>query len=203
MKKPQLYGGLTDEELIILIWLGVEKAYEVLFNRYQQIYKWPDSFVSNLRTSVDITDLQFIFISSFSTIVPNYDLLKGYFRAYFRSCIAQDIYKEAKKIVFPHGEKHALSLDALNAEGTCLYDCVSDDDYMNDPRAYLEYFDTLKSLNKLPKSLNKRTSELVSLIVDGYTIIEASKKLDIPYRTAKEMLSKFKKWAETVVTYEK
>lgn len=198
------YDDYCEEELIILICLGDDAAYEALFHRFNKRFlAIAQNCVNTLPFRMDRSDIMFSCLSTFMVTVSSYRLGRSSFFSFYRLCLIQDLYKKATQYLHSTGGHMPVCFDETTDTTTAiLADYAAGAYSYEDPRVYYDYLERLRELDKLPKSLHKMTGTIVKMVIDGYTLIDISKKLSVSYRTVKEIYSKFKDWARNVASNE-
>jgi len=190
---------LSDEELLLLIRHGDELARSVLAVRYYSKRQYHGRRAAPSQYHLlDPIDFGALFFHCYLDCENSFRFGSARFQNYFELLLSHQISKECQKL-FSGREilRLSASLDSPlrpDEERTTLHDVVADNQAPNDPKIFLNYFETLERIKKLPKGLSPRVLGLVSLHLDGYTYTEAASKMGIPYRSAKTMLSKYRKF---------
>lgn len=190
---------LTDEELLLLVRQGDETARSALAVRYYSRRQYHGRRAAPAQYHLlDPIDYGALFFHCYLDCENSFRFGGARFQNYFELLLAHQIFKECQKL-FSGKEilRLSTSLDSPlrpDEERATLHDVVADNQSPNDPRIFLNYFETLEKIKKLPKGLSPRVLVIVSLHLDGYSYVEAARKAGVPYRSAKTMLSKYRKF---------
>jgi hypothetical protein len=83
----------------------------------------------------------------------------------------------------------------------CLHDVLPSESNNDDPKAFIDYAETLSKINKLPRGINKKVLKLVEMKYLGYSEKETLRRLRITKGEARQMLLRFRKFAEKVLDH--
>lgn len=190
---------LDDEELLLLISLGDQVARSILAVRYYSSRAQRGKRAcAALYACMDPVDFGSLFFKTYLDAEAAYRFAKVRFKTFFTHCLAHQMQKEFRNL---YGASNVLgsatSLDnEAPGENCTLCDVIADNSSPNNPKLYLDYFETLKKYKKLPEGMNPRILEMVSLHFSGYTYKEACAKMRISYETGKHMLSRYRKFVK-------
>jgi DNA-directed RNA polymerase specialized sigma24 family protein len=196
----------SDEALIISIRQGNEEAQSILAIRYYQKRFFHAARVApNTYRLMDPCDFGSLYFRVYLACENHYLLGEFRFQSYFESCLKRALAKEVEELIAER--RRILSLDTPlpgnDNSMLSLHDVVAADQNPHDPKIYLNYCETLERLSKLPRQISPRVLRLVDLHVKGLTYREAEKRLHIPSRTAKTMLTAYRKFVRGLIKKER
>jgi len=188
------FDSCSDEELVLLMRVGLENARETLAGRY---YK--NRFLhcrrampgnGNLSYSMEFSQT---FFATYLACENNYRLGTAKFRKYFETalrhdmCVANGFSQVGGKTVYSLDE--AIS-DDENSE-LSFSDCMPCSQY-EDPRIFLNFAEEAFALKETPAFIDKKALAVASLRIDGCTYQEIADLLKISLKQAKTRYAKFR-----------
>ena len=196
------YENCSDESLLLMYRLGIVLARDVLTVRYfKNRKKYLYSVVPNLTDVLDDWTYNEVFFHSYLQAENSFELGNGRFYAYFKLILSREIMKAIGKQL---NEKRLLPMTSLDSvidenERCTLCDIVPSSSDDSDPKVFFSYCDTLDSLNKLPKKINKLGLNTAKDLVAGYSLEESAKRNKSSKNSAKMALYRFRKWAREII----
>lgn len=196
------YEKCSDESLLLMYRFGISIARDVLTIRYFKDRKKHLRIVSpEFYDVLDDWTYNEVFFHSYLQAEGSFSLGKGRFFGYFRLILSREVMKAVGKEL---NEKRLLPTSSLDSyvdkNETCvLSDVISTSNNEDDPKVFLSYCETLDSLNKLPKKINRLGLNTAKDLVAGFSLVESAKKNMASISSAKMALYRFRKWARGVL----
>ncbi len=192
---------LRDEELLLLIRVGDQIAENTLALRYFSArYLHASNAAKNAIPLLKPYDFNALFFKTYLASVNSFRFGRGLFRYYFTSSLEHDIYRE---IQMNAQDRYLQSFEEAFEEENqmCLHDVLPSESNNDDPKAFIDYAETLSKINKLPRGINKKVLKLVEMKYLGYSEKETLRRLRITKGEARQMLLRFRKFAEKVLDH--
>ena len=194
------FSFLSDEALLCLQRLGITYARDVLSVRYFQNRNYLMHTVApKHRAFLDEWTANEAFFVSYLKSENEYEFGKGPFKAFFLLILKRELYREIGSVIRARSLMPTVSFESDVCEGGHLADIMPDASSSNDPRAFVNYAETLEKLGKLPAVIPPIAVKMAHLILYGYTIKTASKELGLSFSYGKQIMKKFREWAKKVV----
>ena len=192
-------SSFSDEDLLRMHREGDSMALAELMDRYFSLRHY------SIRTVAPATspylnewEQNEIVYHAFYKATQTYDFRDVKLLSYYHIILKHDLVHAATKrrAEAPHG---VISLDRYHEYetrgGYTLSDTISSGDTTDDPRAFLNYAETLMEFQKLPPNITPETVTLVELITQGFPLAQASKVLGVEERRARYLIRKYRRWA--------
>lgn len=193
---------LSDEELLLASRMGDYKAESVLAAKLYEDRQAACLFIARDASAVlDDWGLNEAFFRAFVASLTGYRFQGVRFRTYFLGNLKHEIIRLAtKKIKEQAGRGMEVSLDTPmecyeEESPSILADFVSTGDFMDDPRAFLDYAERLEQLNRLPPNADPLMLDVVRLISANYSMTDTAKICCIGVNRVKYLLSRYRRWA--------
>ncbi len=200
MRHSVTFSFLSDEALLCLQRLGITYARDVLSVRYfKNRFRLINSIAPNQSRFLDEWTTNEVFFNSYLTAESEYEFGKSTFRAFLLRVLERDLYHEIGKVIKERTLLPIVSFDTELCEGGYLADIMPDASSSSDPRAFVNYAETLERLCMLPANIPPKAVEMAKLILLGYRIKAASKKLGLSFSYGKTIMKRFREWAKKVV----
>ena len=194
------FSFLSDEALLCLYRLGITYARDVLSVRYfQNRIRLVNSIATNIGRFLDEWTINEVFFNTYLTAESEYEFGKSTFRAFFLLVLERYLYHEIGKTMRARALFPTVSFESEVCDGGYLADIMPDTSSSTDPRAFVNYAETLEKLCKLPASIPPKAVDMAKLILIGHTIKSASKALGLSFSYGKTIMKRFRDWAKTVV----
>ena len=197
------YDSLSDEELILLTRCGDINAYSLLVRRFCG----PSRNCDIYRAAPEILQRYSLWEVSSVLLATFWDCLDGYrfgtvrFHTYYISALRYNLFRYDNQ----HAKEKAMttSIDASvkNDDEYTLHDILSTNDPNDDPRHFLNYYETLKSFDKLPKEISPITLEIARMKINGLTFVEIAEALNMTYRQVYTRYQKFIDKAKSLIKH--
>ena len=198
----QSKNQLSDEELLLASRMGDYKAEAILAERFYEDHVPSCRFVAREASAfLDDWALNEAFFRAFVASITGYRFQNVRFRTYFLGNLKHEVVRLAtKKIKERVLTGYEISLDTpieVYEDGAPGYlsDFVSTGDFMDDPRAFLDYAERLESLHRLPEGEDPRMLDVVRLITANYTLADTARICCMNINHVKYLLNRYRKWA--------
>lgn len=199
----QSKNQLSDEELLLASRMGDYKAESILAERLYESRTYDCRFTAR-EASVYLDDwgLNEAFFRAFVSSITGFRFQGIRFRTYFLKNLKHEIIRLATKRIKEKAMAGAeISLDTPidafdDGYPALLSDFVPSGDFMDDPRAFLDYAERLESLHRLPEGVDPRMLDVVRLITANYTLNDTARICCINVNRVKYLLTRYRKWAE-------
>ena len=200
MGQPLTFSFLSDEALLCLQRLGITYARDVLSVRYfHNRHKLIRSVSQNYYRLLDEWTCNEAFFNSYLTAESEFEFGKSTFQSFFLLILEREIYHEVGKVLRMRTFLPTISFDTELADGGYLADILPAPESTTDPRAFVNYAETLERLSKLPAHIPPKAINMAKLILLGHTIRSASEALGLSFSYGKTIMKIFRDWAKTVV----
>ena len=192
---------LSDEELLLLTREGDMKAYTLLVRRFCGPSRIGDIHraAPTVLSKYSLWEVSSVLLSTFWSCVDGYRFGTVRFHTYYITALRYNLLrfqqsKEKEQIRF-------ASLDALmpgEAEYS-LHDILSTEEEKSDPKLFLNYYETLDQLNRLPAQLKPLTIKIVKMKLAGMSFAEIASITKLTYRQVYSRYSRFMKRANKIL----
>lgn len=175
---------LTDEELLLLSRAGDNNAYTLLIRRFLGPSRKGDicRAYPGILGRYSLWEVSSISLSTFWACMDGYRFGTVRFHTYYISALRFNLmrYDQSQQ----REKRYVTSLDAeLKHDGDfCLHDVLSIDGTIDDPKNYVNYYETLENIKKLPKSIPHQTLEIAKMKANGMSFVEIAEALKLTYR---------------------
>ena len=193
---------LSDEELLLASRMGDYKAEAMLAERMFEGRYFHCRYAAEEASHIlDDWSLNEAYLKAFLASVDGYRFGANRFITYFRRALRNEIIRMAtRKIQEQTLGGKAISLDAPASEEVepgaySLCDFVPSGDFMDDPRAFLNYAERLEELHRLPKNADPMMLDVVRLTAANYTIADTAKICGLSVNRVKYLLHFYRQWA--------
>lgn len=198
------YEGTPDEELMLRLRMGDVLARDALVARfYAQRHPLSHAACPTITPQLNDWDINDAFFHAYLNAESSYQFGRVPFRAFLIKCLSSSLINLFKSI---HSKSNNLVTNSLDDPlNRCddsdftLNDVVAEEGTLDDPKAFMNYAETLKEFTKLPKGIDPITIDIVKLHLDGYSVREAAEKLGLPIKRASYLFSRYTKWAKSVL----
>ena len=132
------------------------------------------------------------------TAVRLYDFREVKLMSYYHILLKHELIHAVnkKRSEAPFG---VVSIDHYNEYqdrgGYVLADTIASANPNDDPRAFLNYAETLMEFQKLPEDVTPETVTVVELVTQGFSVAHAAKVIGVETHRARYLLRKFRTWA--------
>ncbi len=178
------YDPLTDEELLLLTRAGDNTAYTLLIRRFLGPSRKGDinRAYPGIIARYSLWEVSSVSLSTFWSCMDGYRFGTVRFHTYYLSSLRFNLirFDQNKQ----RDKKYVASLDAsLNEDGDfCLHDVLSIEDTIDDPKNFVNYYETLEAIKKLPKAITHQTLEIAKMKANGLTFVEIAEAMKLTYR---------------------
>ena len=192
---------LSDEELLLASRMGDYKAEAALTERLYEDRVHSCYFVAHdAAILLDDWSLNEAFFRALISSVDGYRFQNVRFRTYFFKNLRHQIIHMTTKAVKERVNRGlAVSLDmpveSFGEDTYCsLADFVPSGDFMDDPRAFLDYAERLEDLHHLPAKADPVMLDVVRLVSSNYSIADAARICCLTAAKAKYLLARYREW---------
>lgn len=195
---------LSDEELFKLGHEGNQDAITVLYNRFLTMRKGLARLINpNAYTTLDDYHILDALNDAFSRAYLQFRPEESKFRTFFESIYQNSLYDQMRLVKKENAfnpYSFDMSFNGDDDDKTCLHDIVPSGEVSDDPHLFMNYLETLESLDSLPPSLPPESVEVARMVlIEGYTRDECAAKLKLSHSRVAYLLRKFHLWARKVL----
>lgn len=196
----------SDEELILLMRYGVEKARDVLLVRYYKKRRCAcESANAAVYRVLDEWERNEAFFKGFQKAMENFRFqARVKFSSFVLACLktaltdAADFKFATKNVCGVISLETPVSLSGSD-DSLCIADCVQEGQNMDDPRLFYEYAEMVAQLKKLPRGIDERVIDIVRRLLEGYSIVEISEHFRLTPKQIEYELGKYRNWSSRVL----
>lgn len=187
------YDPLTDEELLLLTRAGDNNAFTLLVRRFLGPSRKGDinRACPGIFSHYSLWEVSSVVLTTFWSCMDGYRFGTVRFHSYYLSALRFNLnrfmYQETRE------RKRLVSLDTPIANNTtfCLHDSLSIEGTMDDPKNFINYFETLDAIKKLPKAVSKQTLQIAKMKAQGMTFTEIALAMKMSYRQVYDRYQRF------------
>lgn len=198
---PESFSEVNDESLLLLGRMGKEVARDALAVRYyrkrRSICRHASPAIMNI---LDEWEANEAFFRGYLEAETSYRFGPVSFYSYALRCIKFALANATDAKLAKCRTMVQCSLDApLGEEELSLADIVHEDQSPDDPRVFLNYAESLASLEKLPPHIHPTALEIARRVLAGFRIREIANQLEISEKRASYYFSRYKEWAKSTL----
>lgn len=175
---------LTDEELLLLTRAGDNNAYTLLIRRFLGPSRKGDinRAYPGILGRYSLWEVSSISLSTFWACMDGYRFGTVRFHTYYVSALRFNLMRFDQNR--QREKKYVASLDSpLKYDSDfCLHDVLSTESTIDDPKNYINYYETLESVKKLPDSIPHDTLEIAKMKANGLSFVEIAEAMKMTYR---------------------
>lgn len=192
---------VPDEELLLMFRMGNDNALVQLMERIFAMRRYSCSNVAPAASAqLNEWEQNEVVHHSFYRAVSYYEFRQTRFLTFYHTILKHELGRAAahKLMVAPNG---VVSLDQYvetESGGYMLHDLIPSTSPQDDPKAFLNYAESLLARSKLPKRVPAVAVTLVELLAKGCSVRVAGELLGLDENKARYMVRKFRLWAREV-----
>ena len=191
------FSASTDEELLLLSRMGDMRANLVLNQRY-----CGPARINHIRQAApdmlgrfSLWEVSSVALRVFWKCLDGYRFGRAKFFTYYITALRFALYRFQVEQTQNASTNVSLDSYAKRDATLTLHDVVSGEGDLDDPRMYVNYFETLQKYNRLPAVISQDTLDVAKLRSEGLTFFEIASALHMTYRQAR---SRYEKYLEIV-----
>jgi len=187
------FSASTDEELILLSRMGDSRANLALTQRYcgPARINHIRRVAPDLLGRFSLWEVSSVALRVFWKCLDGYRFGSSRFFTYYITSLRFALSRFRREMI--QMSVRCVSIDSLAKRDSTytLHDVVTGERDLDDPRQYVNYFETLDKYHRLPKTVTKEMLEIAKLRLEGLTYYQIAEKMGMTYRQARSRHEKY------------
>ncbi len=196
-----LSDPLSDEELLLLTRTGDNNAYTLLIRRFLGPSRKGDINRASpgILRKYSLWEISSVSLSTFWACMDGYRFGTVRFHTYYITSLRFNLNRFVQNK--ERERRRVASLDAtFNSDNDfCLHDVLSIEGTMDDPKNFINYYETLNAIKKLPNSIPKETLDIAKMKANGLTFVEIAEAMKMTYRQVYSRYQQFLERAKKLI----
>ncbi len=195
------FNPLTDEELLLLTRAGDNKAYTLLIRRFLGPSRKGDINRASpgILRKYSLWEVSSVSLMTFWACLDGYRFGTVRFHTYYITSLRFNLnrFEQTRQ----RDRHYVSSLDStIGYEGDfCLHDVLSTEGTMDDPKNFVNYYETLNAIKELPNSIPKESLEIAKMKANGLSFVEIATAMKMTYRQVYSRYQNFLEKAKKLV----
>ncbi|MEG0822903.1 MAG: sigma-70 family RNA polymerase sigma factor [Erysipelotrichaceae bacterium] len=198
---------LNDNEILYMIFGGVEEGYDLLFQKYTKVI-WAiiNTYHFNYQSVNDKQDVYQLCCTTLVDAVFTFrEDKQTSFGHYFRTCAKRTILGYFRRQFQQNNftQHSSISLDASVGDNNELYgvDIVENNQVTFDPEWVLNFNYVAEEKTKLYQDFNEKEIAILEYKIQGYSYGEIAEMLEVSYKKVDNTIQRFKKKSRQLIDY--